>query len=246
MQVAQAEAVKGAVEHWRSRKFRTAGSLFWQLNDCWPVSSWSCVDWERRPKALYYHARRFYAPVLPIIDRRDGGFSVHVVNDTRAEFAGRLVCGFGHVTGDQQWVESDDVTVPANSVATPLFREASELDLGRAEHLYFWCRLMEGECEVARNTLPLLPCKHMLLEMPEWEFDVERTGPRTYELTLSNWCFAKAVWLRAEGIDAAFADNYFDALPELPVTVALTTPHDIDADELKRRLRVRSAAEAQH
>lgn len=55
-QLNQAEAIKFGVEHWRSRKYKTAGTLFWQLNDSWPVFSWSAVDYFKRPKALYYYA----------------------------------------------------------------------------------------------------------------------------------------------------------------------------------------------
>ncbi|MBE3575474.1 MAG: glycoside hydrolase family 2 protein [Firmicutes bacterium] len=64
----QAEAVKTAVEHWRCRKFATAGTLYWQLNDCWPVASWSCLDYYRRKKALYYYSRHFYADLLVVLE----------------------------------------------------------------------------------------------------------------------------------------------------------------------------------
>jgi beta-mannosidase len=40
------------------------GSLYWQLNDTWPVASWASLDYHGRWKALHYTARNFYAPVL--------------------------------------------------------------------------------------------------------------------------------------------------------------------------------------
>jgi beta-mannosidase len=82
-QLDQAEAIKFGVEHWRARKYRTAGTLYWQLNDSWPVFSWSSVDYFKRPKALYYYARRFYADILPIVryEPSDKAVSVTVVND---------------------------------------------------------------------------------------------------------------------------------------------------------------------
>jgi len=63
-QVLQAEAVRTGVEHWRRNRHRTSGTLYWQLNDCWPVASWSSLDYFGRWKALHYAARRFYAPLL--------------------------------------------------------------------------------------------------------------------------------------------------------------------------------------
>jgi beta-mannosidase len=82
-QLDQAEAIKFGVEHWRARKYRTAGTLYWQFNDSWPVFSWSSVDYFKRPKALYYYARRFYADILPIVryEPSDNTVRVTVVND---------------------------------------------------------------------------------------------------------------------------------------------------------------------
>jgi len=77
----QAEAIRTGVEHWRGRMFDTAGALYWQLNDCWPVASWSCLDYYRRKKALYHYTRRFFAPVLPILRREDDAIVLHAVVD---------------------------------------------------------------------------------------------------------------------------------------------------------------------
>lgn len=63
-QVLQAEGVKVGAEHMRRSRPRIMGSLIWQLNDCWPVASWSSIDYYGRWKALQYYARRFYSPIL--------------------------------------------------------------------------------------------------------------------------------------------------------------------------------------
>ena len=57
-------AIKYAVEHWRRNMPRTMGTLYWQLNDCWPGPSWSSIDSLYRWKALHYMAKRFYAPLM--------------------------------------------------------------------------------------------------------------------------------------------------------------------------------------
>ncbi|GAB2800386.1 hypothetical protein GCM10027073_35640 [Streptomyces chlorus] len=63
-QVVQARAVAGGIEHWRSHWPVCAGTVVWQLNDCWPVSSWSAVDGDSRLKPLYHELRRVYADRL--------------------------------------------------------------------------------------------------------------------------------------------------------------------------------------
>ena len=40
------------------------GAVYWQINDCWPVISWSSIDYWGRWKALHYYAKRFFAPVM--------------------------------------------------------------------------------------------------------------------------------------------------------------------------------------
>jgi beta-galactosidase/beta-glucuronidase len=63
-QILQGMAIKYAVEHWRRSMPRGMGTLYWQLNDCWPVASWASIDYHGRWKALHYMARHFFAPVL--------------------------------------------------------------------------------------------------------------------------------------------------------------------------------------
>ncbi len=80
-QINQAEAIKKGVEHWRGRKFKTAGTLYWQFNDSWPVFSWSAVDYFKRPKALYHYTKRFFSPLLPILEVHDNSVTIKTVND---------------------------------------------------------------------------------------------------------------------------------------------------------------------
>ncbi len=63
-QLLQAEAIKYGVEHFRRHRGRCMGAVYWQLNDCWPVASWSSIDYFFRWKALHYYAKRFFQPVM--------------------------------------------------------------------------------------------------------------------------------------------------------------------------------------
>ncbi|MFC9226459.1 sugar-binding domain-containing protein [Streptomyces hygroscopicus] len=90
-QLNQARAVAFGVEHFRSWWPRTAGTLVWQLNDCWPVTSWAAVDSDERPKPLWYALRRAYAPRMLTFQPREGGTVVAAVNDTDEAWTGPLV-----------------------------------------------------------------------------------------------------------------------------------------------------------
>ena len=78
-QIQQGLAMKTAVDYWRSLKPRCMGTLYWQLNDTWPVASWSGIEYGGRWKVLHYMARRFYAPVTVVSVPHDDGAAVRLV-----------------------------------------------------------------------------------------------------------------------------------------------------------------------
>ncbi|MFH8250565.1 glycosyl hydrolase 2 galactose-binding domain-containing protein [Microbacterium sp. B2969] len=90
MQLNQAIAVRTALEHFRSWAPHTQGAIVWQLNDCWPVTSWAAIDGDERPKPLFYGLRKAFAPRLVTIQPRDGGLAAIVSNDTGEAWTGTL------------------------------------------------------------------------------------------------------------------------------------------------------------
>lgn len=84
-QIQQGIAIKTAVEYWRSLKPHCMGTLYWQLNDTWPVASWSSLDYGGGWKLLHYLAQRFFQPVTVAAIPEAGGFRLSAVNDTAAE-----------------------------------------------------------------------------------------------------------------------------------------------------------------
>jgi beta-mannosidase len=89
-QLNQARAVTYAIDHYRRWWPRTAGAIVWQLNDCWPVTSWAAIDYEERPKPLWYAIRRAFAPRNVVFVTEDGIVSVVVLNDTDQAWQGEL------------------------------------------------------------------------------------------------------------------------------------------------------------
>ena len=81
-QLNQARAITCGIEHFRSHSPRTAGAIVWQLNDCWPVTSWAAVDGDCRRKPLWYALRALNAPRLVMIQLRPQGLSLIAGNDS--------------------------------------------------------------------------------------------------------------------------------------------------------------------
>ncbi|MFF3942148.1 glycoside hydrolase family 2 protein [Streptomyces phaeofaciens] len=103
-QVNQARAVAAGIEHWRSHWPVCAGTVLWQLNDCWPVTSWAAIDGDGREKPLYHELRRLYADRLLTLQARDGGLVVAAVNQGAGEWTAavrlRRVSVAGEVIGE--------------------------------------------------------------------------------------------------------------------------------------------------
>lgn len=98
-QLNQARAVAYAIDHYRRWWPRTAGAVVWQLNDCWPVTSWAAIDSEERPKPVWYALRRAFAPQNLVFVTENGIISVVVLNDTDRPWQGELAVGRQRLDG---------------------------------------------------------------------------------------------------------------------------------------------------
>ncbi|MEV6803007.1 glycoside hydrolase family 2 protein, partial [Micromonospora rifamycinica] len=116
-QLNQARAVAFGVEHFRSWWPRTAGALVWQLNDCWPVTSWAAVDSDERPKPLYYALRHAFAPRLLTVQPRQGRPTLVAVNDHDQPWTGTVGSTRQSLTGDILAASSLPLAVAPRSVA---------------------------------------------------------------------------------------------------------------------------------
>ncbi|MDN0197381.1 glycoside hydrolase family 2 protein [Streptomyces sp. S.PNR 29] len=89
-QVNQARAVAAGIEHWRSGWPVCAGTVVWQLNDCWPVTSWAAIDGDGREKPLYHELRRLYGDRLLTLQGQGGGLLLAAVNQAAREWSGTV------------------------------------------------------------------------------------------------------------------------------------------------------------
>lgn len=215
----QAEAVKVAMEAHRRAKPYCMGTLFWQINDCWPAVSWSSIDYYGRWKALHYYARRAYAPVLasPYADS-EGNIAVKVISDRTGRFDGILETSVMDFEGNILRQDVAACTLEAGGTGIFCGAMAEELDGNR-----FLCvRLAENGNTVSRNTFFSRFPNEYSFARPEVRFDVEEYGDGLV-LTVHADRLARGLYLYTENEDDFFDDNYMDVIPGQPHKIYVRT-----------------------
>jgi beta-mannosidase len=243
-QVLQAEGIKIGAEHFRRSMPATMGSIFWQLNDCWPVASWSSIDYYGRWKALLYYARRFYAPILVSPHVEDGAVKVYVVSDktvaTQAtmrvrlmDFDGKVLLQYDHQINIDPLASKVYLDWPLKNLA-----DAGATDTSR---VFVVADLVAPAGPISRNLVYLAPVKQIQLKPAMLK--VETTGEKgSYTVKISSAVLARDVYLSFGNLDVKVSDNYFDLLPGETTEVTVTTAA-AQAD-IKAQMKVISLTDA--
>ncbi|MFC1452997.1 glycoside hydrolase family 2 protein [Verrucomicrobiota bacterium] len=245
-QILQGMAIKYAVEHWRRSMPRGMGTLYWQLNDTWPVTSWSSIDYYGRWKALHYMARRFFAPVLVsgVENPEKGVVDVHVTNDRRGRFRGKVRWRLTTATGEPIVADAFPVEVGERTSRKARRIEFADVlaELG-AEDLLVWLDLESAGRAISSDLVMLVRPKRLALQPPALSASVRKGAGGCFNVTVRARQAAFWVWLELPGNEAVFSDNFFHVLPDTPVKVEAETSGAISADQFRRNLRVRSLAD---
>jgi beta-mannosidase len=244
-QLVQAEALKTAIEHWRRRKFNTAGALFWQLNDCWPVSSWAVVDSALRPKAAYYFAKKFYAPVLVSFKRLGNEFENHaagmaevwLTNDTFERCEGMLTISLRSFNGKTLWRKKIQAVVSGNSSRACAAVSYNKLPKNDPAKHYLHVEFLSDGKIVSENRLFFVEPKYFQLPAPKIGMVVHKMAHRIFSISIRSNTFVKNLRLEVENEDAEFDDNYFDL--DAGVTKTVKVISNLSETQLRKKLRLR-------
>lgn len=243
-QVFQAEAMRTAVEHWRRHPEHTSGALYWQLNDCWPVISWSSIDYYGRWKALQYAARRFFAPVLLSVaeDRANTArkADLWVTNDHAAAFNGNLRWTLETVEGEMLEGGQQTVHVEGGSAANVL-----KLDFSQPKSPLRWnktvltAELWQGEERLSLVAVPFVLEKQMAFSDPELNAVVEEENERLL-IHVSAKRLARFIEIKLDGADLVFSDNYFDLPAGRSIVIVCALPEGWSLEQAQAALKIRS------
>ena len=245
-QVLHAEAMRVGVEHWRRQRDRCSGALYWQLDDCWPVSSWASIDYFGRWKALQYATRRFYAPLLLSAEVEEDAVSLAVTNDRATPWRGEVRWSLERIDGEV--VAAGGGAVEAGGAATTAVAVVPIPDSAiERRSLVLVSELMEGGKRRSPVVTTFAPDKHLALGRPNIETAVQPAveatvggSGRRVTVGLRSDTLARWVEVSLDGTDTVFDDNYFDLPAGRGVDVGFALPEGWDLERVSRALRVRS------
>ena len=219
-QVQQAIAIQTAVQYWRSLRPICMGATVWQINDVWPIASWSSIDYSGKWKLLHYNEKKFFSPVFLSAFVKDSLFQAYVLNDTRKELNVKITISTLNFKGKKV---KDDVEI-IQTIAPDSSTLVYELPIEKPISDSFIHATMEyGESKTETTVFTSFQ-KKCYLEDPEIKYQISEVtrNPGSYRIKLTAKKPAFYVSLDQQGIPGIFSDNMFTLLPNETKTIIFT------------------------
>jgi len=216
-QLVQARGMKTAIEAHRLAKPYCMGSLYWQFNDCWPVTSWSSLDYYGNWKAAHYQVKESFAPILLAVKENENEISIIGSNDNLEEISGKLFVKLIDFSGKELWTASKDCDLDFEKSTICLQISKTELPKFEKEKTILVIEFDSNKKKTIAYHYFVKP-KELQLEKPTIEFKI--VGETLIELKTNT--LAKNVFLQAN--DTFFEENYFDLLPGIPKIIKTQKP----------------------
>lgn len=223
-QLLQARGMQIAIEAHRRAKPYNMGTLYWQLNDCWPVISWSSIDYLGNWKALHYQVKRSFENQVILTEEKDGVLNFYVINDELKKFEDVTIeFDISKLNGESlaAAVSSSDGKVLENNILKFDALEINDLigDVNKNEIFLNVIIRDKNDNIIAETNHFFVKPKDLKLTKP----NIKITKISSTEIEISTDVLAKDVYLMG---DTHFSDNFFDLLPESSKRIKLSKPLD--------------------
>lgn len=207
-QVLQGIAIKEGVEHWRRNRDRCMGSIYWQLNDNWPVASWAGIDYYGRWKALQYMARHFYADILGSLEiTEDFSCTPYVQNETFTGSETEVVLYVKDMDGNIIYKKEDSIKCsPLSSVSMETV-SLKEIIKGKENNVFVEAVFKHSDGNISHQLSMPKPYKHMKIKKAEIKYSCTREENQLLIMLKSN---VPAFFTEVEikGADIILSDNF--------------------------------------
>jgi beta-mannosidase len=241
-QILQGMAIKFAVDTWRKAP-QCMGAIYWQLNDCWPVASWSSIDYHGRWKALQYMAKRFFEPLHLSIeeDWKNASAEIFISNDLMETAECKVnwilmdLQGNALKEGSKKCKASSGKTIKITSLKFD--KEAKDLHL---RNLLLWAEIVCDGKTVSSAMSPFYKPKSVELEKPSLKAKIKACEGNKFIAEISAEKPALWAWLELKDADTVFSDNFFHVRPGKNLSISFEPSEKMNLKEVEKRLIIRS------
>ena len=243
-QVTQNECIADATEHWRRNKGRCNGSMYWQLNDCWGVCSWSSIDYYGNYKALQYGAKHFNAPLSVSIEDTKDYVKIFALNDLNENKAVKVTYQIFDFTSGVCFEEEKSVLVEKVKNALVFDIDIKNLKrLYNLKHTGICVKLFDENGSLLQQKTVLFDKeKNLSLPKAKLKTRIEIKSDRL-DITVKSDAFARLVKVESDKSVLPFSDNFFDILPNESKTVTIYKDENMSLRKLAQSITVYSLSD---
>ena len=234
-QILQAYGVSMGMEAHRRNKGYSMGSLYWQLNDCWPVASWSSIDYFGKWKALHYSTKKAFQPVLISFFKSDSEIELHIISDLLESKEVNLNLKVLSFSGDILYETNKNYSLQQNSTMKVDSLSIDWLNKNfDPKSSLLVASLFSKEKEISNNIYYLTKFKDIILTKPLIEYEINELT-NTFEVSLTSKNLVKNVFVDIAS-SQNFSDNYFDMIPGKEYKISINKEESLTLDDIKRKI----------
>jgi len=214
-QILQAEGLQKAFDSHISSRPYCMGTLFWQFNDCWPVMSWSAVDYYKQPKALYYFAKRSFENIHAAVRNDEGKITFSVTNHNSNTINTKIVCKIKKFDGSLIYADSLNVMLEllrTNNIDFYHLPDTVITNNMNNSFIEFTITDFDFENDIYHKAFVVGKPKNLNLPAEDFQYNIKKKDAY-WEINLKSRFFTKNLYLYTEDNSGKFSDNYFDLIP---------------------------------
>lgn len=238
-QLLQARGMQMAIEAHRRNMPYCMGSLYWQINDCWPVASWSTIDYYGNWKAGHYKVKDLYKSIKAMFYESNDQLEIHIVSDAITEKKAKLKFSIVNFSGKLLKSEIKTINIKANTSAVYYQKSLENMLLNENKsNIFAMVELLNNNNEVFDESIHYFQKPNKLnLTKPSIEYSITTFKNNQIVIDLKSNVLAKDVRLSSI-VKGRFSNNYFDLVPNKNYRIKFLGEEEIDIDLFKKELKI--------